>query len=348
VYQKKPGVSELETFLQSFGGEGEEGVFTLDYRAAFERLRQYQLGSTYSPLNCLVMSAVAAGACTARFVQDEKTTTHTFSHDGDSPKPEELNHLFTHLLGDDESLRYLAIALNCSLHGDWSQSTVWTPVGRFEFRVSGVTFDEESAEGFRAQMGGYFGDGVYRTLGQNARFAPLALYYDDKLLNNPSAEGDKPLAATLKLYNPGPDGDHFAVALDYGRGRRWTQLSSRAENDEPISTAHVQLTENDDVLHCDAVINFTENPKVTSKLHIFRHGLEICQMPFDRRSGLVAFLSSEHLQVDLTSHQVVMNEAYYNLLDWVEEQAEELDRLLRKAYPTLDSASRLKAARFRY
>ena len=184
-------------------------------------------------------------------------------------------------------------------------------------------------------------------LPSGARFAPLALYYEDKLLNNPSAEGERPLAACLKLYNPGPAGDHFAVDLDFGRGRKWTQLSSRALSKEPASAAQVQL-ECHQVLHCDAVVAMTEDPSVASTIHLFRHGLEISQSPFPQRDGLVIFLGTEGLKVDLSSHQIVRNQDFEALLAWVEEQVELLDGLLRRAYPNMDRTTRLKAARFRY
>ena len=341
-------MSELEKYLHSLGGEGEEGAFTVNYQAAFRKLREFQLGSNHDSLSCLVMSAVAAGACTARIVQNKTGAYHIFTHDGDTPERTELCHLFTHLLGSDESLRYLAIAVNGSLTTENSQTVVWSPEGRFDFSWSGVEEVSEQWKGLRCRVGCYHGDGVFRALGKKARFAPLALIYEDRLLNAPDAEGEQPLAASLKLYNPGPAGDHFAGAGDYGRGRTWTELSSRSNTDEPISAATASLTEDQEVLHCEAVISMTEDPTIQSKIHFFRHGVEICKMPFRYRDGLVVLVGSEGLQVDLSSHQVVMDQAFQELLVWVDEQAERLAKRLKNVYPHLDLSMRLKAARLRY
>lgn len=341
-------MSGLEEYLQSLGGEGEEGAFTVNYQAAFRKLRAFQLGSNHDSLSCLVMSAVAAGACTAKIVQNKTGAYHTFTHDGDTPERDELGQLFAHLLGNDESLRYLAIAVNISLKSETSRTMVWSPDCRFDFSWSGVEEVAEQSRGLRCRMSSYYGDAVSQTLSKKARFAPLALTWEGKLLNAPGTEGEQPLAACLKLYNPGPAGDHFAVAVDYGRGRTWTELSPRWGRDDPISAATASLTEDQEVLHCEAVITMTEDPTVHSRLHFFRHGVEICRMPFRYRDGLVVLLGSEGLQVDLSSHQIVMDQAYQELLVWVDEQAERLDRRLKKAYPHLDLATRLKAARLRY
>ena len=341
-------MSELEKYLHSLGGEGEEGTFTVNYQAAFRKLREFQLGSSHDSLSCLVMSAVAAGACTARIVQNKSGTYHTFSHDGDTPEPADLRQLFVNLLGSDESLRYLAIAVNRSLTTENSRTTVWTPDGRFVFSWSGMEEVSDPSKGLRCGLVEHCGDGFFQTLRKKVRFAPLALTCQEKLLNAPYAEGDQPLAASLKLYNPGPAGDHFAVAVDYGRGRTWTELSPRSSVDEPECAATASLTEEQEVLHCEAVICMTEDPTVHSNLHFFRHGVEICKMPFRYRDGLVVLLGSEGLQVDLSSHQVVMDQAFQELLVWVDEQAERLARRLKNAYPHLDLATRLKAARLRY
>lgn len=341
-------MSELEKYLHSLGGEGEEGAFTVNYQAAFRKLREFQLGSNHDSLSCLVMSAVAAGACTARVVQNKTGAYHIFTHDGDTPERGELCQLFAHLLGSDESLRYLAIAVNRSLTNDSSRTMVWSPDGRFEFGWSGVEEVTDPSNGLQCRMSGYYGDGVFQTLSKKARFAPLALTCEERLLNDPDAEGEQALAACLKLYNPGPAGDHFAVAVDYGRGRTWTELSPRSSTDEPISAATASLTEHQEVLHCEAVISMTEDPAVPSKIHFFRHGVEICKMPFRYRDGLVVLVGSEGLQVDLSSHQIVMDQAFQELLVWVDEQAERLSKRLKNAYPHLDLATRLKAARLRY
>jgi hypothetical protein len=341
-------VSELEKYLHSLGGEGEEGAFTVNYQAAFRKLREFQLGSNHDTLSCLVMSAVAAGACTARIVQNKSEAYHTFSHDGGAPERVELGQLFSHLLGSDESLRYLAIAVNRSLASKNCRTVVWSPDGRFDFSWSGVEQMPESSKGFRCRMNGYYGDGVFQTLSKKARFAPLALSCEGRLLNAPDAEGDQPIAACLKLYNPGPAGDHFAVAADYGRGRTWTELSPRSNTEESRSAATVSLTEDQEILHCEAVIAMTEDPTVDSQLHFFRHGVEICKMPFRYRDGLVVLLGSEGLQLDLSSHQIVMDRNFQELLVWVDEQAERLARRLKNSYPHLDLKTRLKAARLRY
>lgn len=341
-------MGELEEYLRSLGSRGEEGAFTVDYQAAFRKLREFQLDSNHDSLSCLVMSAVAAGACTASIVQNKADGYHLFAHDGDTPEPDELRHLFTHLLGAEESLRYLAIAINRSLGTELSRTKVSTPEGCFEYRWSGVEETSESGKGLSCRVEACYGDGVFQALSRKARFAPLALTCEEKLLNQPHAEGEQPLAACLKLYNPGSAGDHFAVAVDYGRGRTWTEASSRCSGPEPQTAATVRLTDFQEILHCDAVIAMTVDPTVHSKMFIFRHGVEICQTPFRYRDGLVVLIGSEELQLDLSSHQVVMDQAYQELLAWVDEQAERLERLLKKAYPNLDHATRLKAARFRY
>lgn len=343
-------MNDLESFLLGLGSGTSGGEFTIDFTSALRKLREYSLAAGDRHLDCLVMSAVAAGATKAWFVQNQEDTTHTFFHNGVHPTVEQMKGLFSAILGENESLRYLAMALSGCLHGDWVKVDILAGQKRFRYSQDGLEVDNAECENFQMTCPGHFGTGVFRTLGKKAQYAPLGLYYEEILLNNPDTVPEHDTAATLRLFHPGIEGDHLVVTPGFGKGRGWSfpdsRLPSTVEADDARAETGVRAFPS--VLHCSAVILRYEEPEKASEIRFFRHGVELERRPWASCPGVVCLCGTEGLRLDLSGLRVVVNSQLEALESRLLRELRRLDSLLKKAYPYLKLKERLSASRVRY
>jgi len=284
------------------------------------------------------MSSVAAGAGRAWFSKEEGRTGYTFHHNGVQPTKENVESLFSALLGGQEELRYLALAINSFLKE--SDEVVMCSAGyRYRFTADGIEMEETSTNSFSLHCPDAVEGGTSNKLTSRAVYAPLVLTREEWPLNNPDKLPVSDVAAVLQVHNSTVKGDHFVVMRGFGTGRKWT------EGDEGALT---QLADGSEVAHCLAVILLLDNDSKSSELWLLRHGVVVTRREFPHRTGAVILAGSEGLQMDLSSLQVVGNRAYDNLVSWLIRKCDDLDRHLTKAYPFLSRKERLRAARTRY
>jgi hypothetical protein len=125
----------LETRLRGEGTVESEGGFTIDYRAARERLRDHLLPGPEMYMLKFLQSAVAAGASKLTVRRERGILAAT--HDGCQPEVAALPRLLEHLLGEEQGhVRLLAAAVNAVVEKSEVTLTSWNAEHTAAVRMS--------------------------------------------------------------------------------------------------------------------------------------------------------------------------------------------------------------------
>lgn len=337
-------MTDLTKFLDSLGDGESEGEFTVDYQTALQHMARYQLGDMSGPLEALVMSAVAGGAYRAQFRETEDGLL--FSHDGVCPDAQSLETLFLKLFDKDDSLRYLAMAVNFLIRNTGPKVTVWSQNSRFTFTRECLRCEPENRDHFQLHFHLKYGPMIVSDLARKARFLPIDLDWQEAELPDRSRSFELDVGGFVKLFDPGPQGDHILVTPGFGSGRRWSKLAANSTSKGGAKAATTELKSSQG-LQCAAILALQLRAEQASEIVFFRHGLELSRKILDH-NGFLAYVGTEQVDLDLSNHQVVENERYQKLLEWLHFEQKNLRHLLSKAYPTLSFAQAKEAARLNY
>ncbi len=314
----------LHTYLDELRTEGSldsHGSFTLDQARALEKLRRYQIDQPEAYALAMVASAVAAGA--SRIDLECDAQRFFLSHNGRPFSRDELATLFSSLVvgGSDRRgapARELATGLNAISHWkprhikvissdvdhlvhlamDSKQLQVREdPSGGFESYEKVASRTSVEIVGLRrpllSRLGSLASGALpdVKLLRRRCRLAPIPIYLSGELLN-PIQPVDKPLALAR---TPGPQ----RLPLRYSE---WTPVGTEVAGQD-----------------WEAVVALV--PDAATQVLVVLQGVSFELGGVELPAGVQAYVSCEHLRKDLGQRQLVRDESYDQLLNWLRETA---------------------------
>lgn len=341
--------TELHDLLANLRQEGSldsQGQFSLDFLSARHKLARFALSDPSQSLLCLVQSGVVGGATRVELRQKRKLfrSSYQLTHDGtplSEVEPDRLARVLMHPLESSEPhLRRFSMGFNAVAETGRSLEVLSgrSPEGlRFRIENGRLLADTQPMDNLQPLTRIDLGPGALARLDvSRLAFAGIPITLNGNLVNRPyfgrSQSADfRPGYWDLGAC-PAPPGraEWYLVAPQAAPGllavprrsrcrlRRYQVLEGLlgeppAEPGDPPLHLTPWTAQGEPLLACHAILTLTG--KSHSELHWVRHGVVIStERNVLERNGLIAVVSAQDLNLDVSGFEVVHDELYRRVL----------------------------------